>query len=66
MIHFFRKHTLKLLGIVMGSIAGGLYYNYIGCSSGSCPITSNPYLSITYGAVLGYLLLDIIKPTKND
>jgi hypothetical protein len=46
--------TVKfLLGLILGSGAGYAYYRFIGCSSGSCPITSNPYLSIIYGMVMG-------------
>lgn len=44
-------------GIVVGSALGYLYYHFIGCSSGTCPITSNPVSSALYGAVMGGLLL---------
>lgn len=55
-----------IAGIVIGGIAGYLYYHYIGCRSGSCPINSNPYFSIAWGAVIGYLLGDMFrkKPSK--
>ncbi len=50
--------TLRLvLGIVIGAIAGYGYYYYIGCYSGTCPITSNPYNTIAYGALLGGVLM---------
>lgn len=45
-----------VIGIIIGGIAGFLWYRFVGCSSGSCPITSNPYSSIIYGAVLGALI----------
>lgn len=61
----------------MGVLGGYLYYYYVGCVSGTCPITSNPYRMMIYGAVMGYLLFEIIfsnsstkksieVPTKND
>jgi hypothetical protein len=42
-----------LLGLALGAAGGYLYYYFIGCQSGSCPITSNPWSSIFYGSVIG-------------
>lgn len=61
MKNFLKKNKLGLIGIVVGMVAGYAYYYYIGCSSGTCPITSNPYISIIYGAILGYLTFDLFK-----
>ncbi|MGD9568171.1 MAG: DUF6132 family protein [Sedimentibacter sp.] len=48
---------LKILGgAAIGGVLGFLYYKFIGCSTGSCPITSKPLNSILYGAVMGALL----------
>jgi len=58
---FLQKHLLKIAGIVTGAIGGYLYYHFVGCQSGTCPITSNPYISVIYGAVMGYLLFDLFK-----
>jgi Family of unknown function (DUF6132) len=58
---FLKKHILQLSGMITGGIGGFLYYFYIGCSSGTCPISSNPYISIGYGGLLGYLLFDMFK-----
>jgi hypothetical protein len=44
-----------VLGIV-GAIGGFAYYHYIGCTTGTCPITGNPYLSTAYGALVGMLV----------
>lgn len=49
---FWRPFT----GITTGATAGFLYWYFIGCTSGTCPITSNPYGSIIAGAILGFLL----------
>jgi hypothetical protein len=44
------------LGIVLGAAAGYLVYRFVGCRTGTCPITSNPYLSMIVGALLGALI----------
>jgi hypothetical protein len=44
------------LGVISGAGLGFGYYRLIGCSSGTCPITCNPYLSTLYGALLGAIL----------
>ena len=62
---FLNKHLLKIIGATVGAIGGYMYYFFIGCSSGTCPITSNPYISIVYGAIMGYLLLDLFKKKEN-
>ncbi|MDD4637367.1 MAG: DUF6132 family protein [Bacteroidales bacterium] len=60
-----KKHYLNIIGVLTGSLAGYLYYLYVGCTTGSCPITSNPYMSIAYGALMGYLVFDLFKKKKH-
>jgi hypothetical protein len=38
-----------------------MYWNYIGCASGTCMITSKPINSTLYGALMGFLLFGIFK-----
>lgn len=45
-----------MAGIVLGAALGYAYYYFIGCSSGSCAITSKPLNSTLYGALMGFLL----------
>lgn len=46
------------LAIVIGGIAGFLYYHFVGCTSGTCAITSNPYMSIMMGGFMGYFVVN--------
>lgn len=45
-----------IFGIIIGGLLGFLYYKKVGCPSGSCPITSNPYSATIYGIVMGLLV----------
>jgi hypothetical protein len=48
---------LRLLLFVLGGAALGFaYQRLVGCRTGACVITSNPYVATLYGAVMGYLL----------
>lgn len=61
------NYKILIAGIVSGAIAGYLYYHFIGCNSGTCPITSKPLNSSLYGAVMGGLLFSLFKKeSKND
>ncbi len=51
-----RMMTRVLLGVVVGGGLGFAYYKFVGCSTGTCPLTSNPVLSILYGTIVGVLL----------
>lgn len=58
------KKSLPVIGTILGATGGYLYYLKVGCSTGTCPITSNPYISVLWGAAIGYLAAGIIKPNK--
>ena len=53
----FNDYKLYLLGALLGAIAGYLYWQQIGCATGTCMITSKPLNSTLYGALMGALLL---------
>lgn len=61
---FIKKNWLRIVGVLVGIVVGYIYYYYVGCLSGTCPITSNPYRMMIYGAIVGYLLFDLFSNDK--
>lgn len=49
-----------ILRIIVGAVVGGglgfAYHKWVGCSTGACPLTANPFISTLYGLVLGALV----------
>lgn len=62
---FLKKNILTIIGVPLGALAGFLYWKFVGCNSGSCAITSNPYNSTIYGAAMGGLMFSIFQNNKN-
>ena len=62
---FAKKHLLTIIGVFVGAIAGYFYWQQVGCNSGSCVITSNPYNSTIYGSIMGGLIFSIFQNNKN-
>lgn len=60
-----QKHGMTKLGIVLGAITGFAWFHFVGCSTGSCPITSNPWTSSIYGGVMGGLFFTTLV-NKNE
>jgi len=51
-----KKPTMKqVFWVLGGGVAGFAWYYYVGCATGTCPISSNPYISTAYGAFVGAL-----------
>ncbi len=62
--HMERKWIVWFLGIVIGAASGYLYWYYVGCMSGSCAITSSPVNSTLYGGLMGGLLVNTFRSSK--
>ncbi len=46
--------TIRLfLFAAAGAAAGYAYHRLVGCRTGACMITANPWVSTLYGAILG-------------
>lgn len=63
---WFNKNKLYVIGAVLGAIGGYFYWQQVGCSSGTCMITSRPVNSTLYGALMGSLLFGIFKKEKKE
>lgn len=51
-----KKWLRPFLFTAGGALAGLVYYYAADCSTGSCPITSNPAVTVIYMGVVGLLL----------
>jgi hypothetical protein len=45
----------RVLSVLLGALGGFLYYRFVGCKTGGCPLTGNPWISTLYGALIGFL-----------
>jgi len=54
------------LFVLLGGIGGFAYYYFIGCQTGTCPITRNPYISTSYGILIGLVLSFDSRKKKNQ
>lgn len=64
MTAFLKRKKWVLILTVIGAAGGYAYYHWVGCASGTCPITSRPLPSILYGALLGGLLGSAFSDTR--
>ena len=49
---------------LVGSAGGWLYYRYVGCTTGTCAVTSSLWLSTGFGYILGSLLYTVLWPGR--
>jgi hypothetical protein len=56
----------RIAPVLLGAVAGYLYYFYIGCNNGHCPISSNPVISTVYGGVIGLLIAFPTRSKKKE
>lgn len=60
------KNSLFFSGAAFGAIAGFLYWKYVGCITGTCAITSNPFRSTIYFAVVGGFLFSLLEKKEKQ
>lgn len=64
-IQYIKKQWIIIAGAAIGALGGYLYWYFVGCNSGTCPITSSPLNSTLYGILLGGLIGSMFKKSKN-
>lgn len=68
MKQFFKDKKITTIFTVFGLLGGFLYWRFIGCVSGTCPIQSVWHWSTLWGGLAGYLsgefIQDIIQKTR--
>jgi hypothetical protein len=60
------NNLIYIIGAAVGAAAGFIYWQQVGCTSGTCAITSKPVNSSVYGAVMGTLLFGLFKKEKKS
>jgi len=55
-----------LLGVLIGGLIGAALGYFGKCSSGTCPLTANPYRGAVYGAIMGALLISVFSRTPKE
>lgn len=61
-----KKQLKPILFTVGGALAGLLYYYFVGCASGTCPLTSHPLVTTAYMGLVGWLLSGIFGKGCGD
>ncbi len=56
------NYIWPLTGILVGGLGGFIYWNEVGCLTGTCPLKSQWQTMVPYGMMLGYLITSFIKP----
>jgi len=62
---FIKSYRLTIIGVLVGGIGGYFYWLKIGCASGTCPITSSPFMSTIWGVLMGGTIFNIFEK-KNE
>ncbi len=60
-----KDKKIQIVFALAGALGGFLYWKYVGCESGTCPIKSVWYWSTLWGTVVGYLIGDFMVDIIN-
>ena len=59
------NNRIILTGMVLGALTGYFYCRFIGCSDGTCLISSKPVNSTLYFAAMGAIFFSLFKKEKS-
>lgn len=45
-----------VLGGIMGVLVGLAMYRFVGCRTGACPLTANPYIAMIIWGLVGVMV----------
>ena len=62
----FNKFWKPALFTIIGAGIGFAYWRFIGCTSGTCPLTSNWHTTTLFGGLIGMLAFPAKKKNKPD
>jgi hypothetical protein len=60
-----KSKRIHIIFLLAGAAGGFIYWRFVGCNSGTCPIKSVWYWSTLWGAAVGYLVGDFIVDFVN-
>lgn len=46
----------SVIGGVAGAVVGFLMYRFVGCRTGACPLTANPWVAMFIWGLMGVLI----------
>jgi len=61
MKNIIKNNIIAVSGFILGMAGGFLYWKYVGCLSGTCPLTSNPWIMLAYGGITGGFLGNTVQ-----
>jgi hypothetical protein len=56
-------YTKYVIAFIIGGLIGYIYYYFTSCSTGACPLKSNPYIPVILFGLLG---TSFVKKKKNE
>jgi hypothetical protein len=66
MKNYLRNKISAIIGLLIGALGGYLYWKFIGCNTGTCPITASPINSTIYGAFMGAIIALALQKDKKQ